>query len=198
MTNCSRFVDDQFNFDGTQVLHYSAKIQGRKRSLTVSLVGRVLPQDSLQLAMIDRMPEYNLAGTSLRIIQGDNPASFDATQTTSTMLRDMYQVTQNTINSQRETIDSLRTLTADIARNDTLGATITPEIKVLFPDVKDIAVTRAIVSDVADGRLDTLNVALVTYGKQMPKQQIEKFKEYLQARLRMSDIVIVGSNQLGK
>ncbi len=196
MAACGRFVDEQFNFDGTQVLHYNAKMQGRKRSLTVSLVGRILPQDSLHLAMIDRMPDYNIAGTSLRIVQGDNPGSFDVGQATSGMLRDMYQVTQNTINMQRETIDSLRTLTDNIARNDTLGATITPELKVLFPEVKDIAITRAIVSDVADGHLDTINVALVSYGRHVSSSQNEKFKSYLMARLGMRDIVIVGSDKL--
>lgn len=192
---CSRFVDDQFNFSGTQVLHYSAKMQGRKRSLTVSLVGRTLPEDSLQLAMIDRMNEYNLAGTSLKIIQGNASGQFDATQATSTMLRDMYQVTQNTINSQRETIDSLRAITTAIARNDTLGAIVSPELKVLFPEIKDIAITRAIVSEVDNNVLDTVNVALVGYNRPLSEQQAKKFKEYLEARLQLTDISIVSSRR---
>ncbi|MDE6276609.1 MAG: DUF389 domain-containing protein [Muribaculaceae bacterium] len=196
-TNCERFVDQQFNFSGTQVLHSSAVMEGNRKTLTVSLVGKIIPQDSLVLALTDRLPDYHLAGTALKIIQGDSPdARFDATQATSTMLRDMYQVTQNTINSQQQTIDSLRTITADIARNDTLGAAISPEIKVLFPEVAEIAITRAIVSNVASCRLDTLNVALVRYGRPMNTPQKEKFREYLQARLALKTITIIPADNI--
>lgn len=193
--NCERFVEQQFDFDGTQVLHSSAVMNGNHKTLTVSLIGKVLPQDSLVLALTDKLPDYNLGGTRLKIIQGDNPESmFDAKQATSTMLRDMYQETQNTINSQRLTIDSLRMMTAEIARNDTMGATISPEIKVLFPEVADIAVTRAIVSNVDTRHLDTLNVALVRYGRPMNSAQNSKFRKYLEARLSCRSIKIVNAD----
>lgn len=195
MANCDRFVEQQFNFEGTQVLHSSAKMQGNKKSLTISLVGKILPQDSLMLALTDRLPDYNLGGTRLRIIQGDNPdIGFDATQATSNMLRDMYQVTQNTINSQRETIDSLKALNAITAQNDTIGARISPEIKILFPEVRDIAISRVIVSDIETRGLDTVNVALVGYNRPMSHSQSQKFKEYLEARLAKPKITIVNSD----
>ncbi|MDE7155037.1 MAG: TIGR00341 family protein [Muribaculaceae bacterium] len=192
MTNCDRFVDQQFNFEGTQVLHTSAVMKGNNKTLTVSLIGRALPQDSLVLALTDRLPDYHLGGTRLKIIQGENSdGMFDATQATSTMLRDMYQVTQNTINSQRETIDSLRIVNENICRNDTMGATISPELKVLFPEVADIAITRAITSNVETGQLDTLNIALVHYSRTMNLAQREKFTKYLEARLSTKSIRIV-------
>lgn len=197
--NCERFVNEQFDFDGTQVLHSNASIKGKERSLTVSLVGRVLPQDSLLLALTDRLPQYHLAGTRLRIIQGETAESdFDATKATSGMLRDMYQVTQATISSQRETIDSLRAVNADVARNDTISATISPELRVIFPQVKDIAVTRAIVSNVATQRLDTLNVCLVKYGAPMSAASRERFRAYLEARLALKSITIVESTSLSR
>lgn len=190
--NCDRFVNDRFDFAGTQVLHSSAVMKGNQKTLTVSLVGRVLPQDSLMLALTDLLPEYHLGGTHLHIIQGDNSgAGLDAAQMTSTMLRDMYQVTQNTITAQRETIDSLRTANAVMAGNDTISATIAPEIKVLFPEIKDIAVTRAIVSNTETRQLDTMNIALVNYHRTMSHTQSEKFRQYLQARLNKPSITIV-------
>ena len=196
--NCEKFVSQQFNFPDTQVLHSVAKMDGKDKTLTVSLVGKILPQDSLTLALTDKLPDYHLGGTRLRIIQGDNPAAgFDATTATSTMLRDMYQVTQNTINSQRETIDSLRLANAACARNDTIGGAIAPEIKVLFPEVADIAVTRAIVSNISTARLDTMNVVLVNYRRNMNASTAEKFRKYLEARLGVKSISIVPSDKLG-
>lgn len=168
---------------------------GRK-SLTVSLVGRILPQDSLLLALTDKMNDYHIAGTKLRIIQGDNSSGFDVTQATSSMLRDMYQVTQSTITRQQEIIDSLRASTALMARNDTMSATISPEIKILFPNVKEIAITRGIASDIDSRRLDTINVALVEYSGPMSTAQTQKFREYLEARLNTHPITIVASKSL--
>lgn len=196
--NCDRFVSEQFDFPNTQVLHYASTMKGHNRFLTVSLVGRVLPQDSLMLALTDRLPDYHLGGTRLRIIQGDSDGgSFNAAQATSTMLRDMYQTTQSTIDAQRATIDSLRTITADIARTDTIGATLAPELRVVFPEVVDIAVTRAIVSNVVNHHLDTINVALVRYQNRVSSQRETKLREYLEARLAMKSITIVSSEAIG-
>ena len=196
--NCNRFVEQQFNFNGTQVLRSEAVMEGRNKTLTVNLVGRILPQDSLMLALTDLLPEYHLEGTRLRIVQGDSPdPGLDVTEATSSMLRDMYQITQSTINTQRETIDSLKTITSTMAHNDTIGATITPELKVLFPEVADIAVTRAIASNVSSGRLDTLNIALVRYNRQMSAPQAAKFREYIEARLSLPNIKIVPTDKIG-
>ncbi len=197
--NCEKFVEQQFNFEHTQVLHSSALMRGHDRTLTVTLVGRILPQDSLVLALTDKLPDYHLGGTRLRIIQGDAPeVDFDAASATSTMLRDMYQVTQSTINSQREMIDSLRAANAVMAANDTASAAISPELKVIFPEVSDIAVTRAIVSNVSTMKLDTLNVALVHYNRPMASSQRAKFREYLEARLSLKSVSIVSTNEIGK
>lgn len=190
--NCDRFVEQQFNFDGTQVLHFSAQMKGRDKTLTVSLIGKILPQDSLTLALTDRLPQYGLAGTKLKIIQGDMPTfDYDPRKETSTMLRDMYQVTQNTINEQRLTIDSLRNRMAVFERNDTIAGAIAPEIRVLFPEVDDIALTRTVVSNVASNKLDTVNVALVSYKRKMNREQSVKFRDYLIARLSVNSITLV-------
>ncbi len=191
-TNCSRFVDAECNFPATQVLNYKAEIGKDGHTLTVTLMGRVLPQDSLTVALADKMPLYHLAGTSLKIIQGDsyNP-QIDLTQTTSSMLRDMYAVTQNTISRQQVTIDSLRNAYATTMRNDSVSASVAPELKIVFPQVADIAITRCISCDVSSGALDTMNVALVQYKHHMTRSEEEKFREYLESRLRTSPITIV-------
>lgn len=197
MSNCNKFVDNEFTFPDTQVLSFKPSYHNGNGTLTVNLIGRTIPHDSLMLAMTDKLPQYHLAGTKLKISQGYNSnTEFDAAQATSTMLRDMYQVTQATITRQQTTIDSLRNINAQIARNDSMGAVIAPELKVLFPQVRDIAVTRGIVSNVYDGKLDTVNLALVQYSAAMSSAQAKKFKEYLEARLQIKDINIVLSTSL--
>ncbi len=192
-TECQRFVARECDFDGTQVLRSIADFDGgRKPELTISLVGRVLPQDSLLLALTDALPDYHLGGTRLRVIQGGDPGTAtDAAQLSGEMLRDMYTVTQDRIGRQAAEIDSLKAIVAATSRNDTLSATLVPELDVLFPDVRDIAVTRAISADVATRGLDTLDIAFVKLARPMPPATAEKFRDYLRARLSRPRLQVV-------
>lgn len=192
--NVGRFVNSEFHFTGTQVLDYKAKITNGEKLITVALIGKALPIDSVQLALTAQLPRYDLGGASLTIIQGDERTDFDPTAASSTMLRDIYQVTQATIDRQAATIDSLRAINAERERTDSMAAIISPELRVLFPQVKDIAITQGIISDVATGQLDTVGLALVQYNKPMDKATRTKFVKYLEARLGMPEISIVENN----
>lgn len=194
ITNCDRFVNTEFNFPNTQVLNYKPNYNKGNKQLTISLVGAPLPEDSLLLAMTDKLPDYHLGGTRLRIAQGIGSTMPDAESMSSSMLRDMYQVTQATIAGQQQTIDSLRTVCAAAAHNDTIGSVIAPELRVIFPQVRDIAFTRAIVSNVENGKRDTLNLVLAQYTSPMSKAQATKFREYLEARLDTRPITIVSGD----
>ena len=154
-------------------------------------MGAALPQDSLLSVMSARLPQYNLTGIALNIIQGNTGGDFDVSRATSTMLRDMYAVTQATISSQQAVIDSLRSICAVTARTDSMSAMVAPEIKVLFPQIREIAINRSIVCSVDSSRIDTLNVALVEYGRAMTSADERKFTEYLEARLRRAPFTIV-------
>ena len=189
--NCERFVASEFVFPNTSVLSYRSNWAKDQKTLTVALMGEPLAQDSLLAAMDARLPQYHLSGTRLKIIQGSQMQDVDMTKTTSSMLGDIYTMSQATINRQRSEIDSLQTRLAGVEASDTAGAMIAPEVKVMFPQVSDIAVTRAVICQVDSARLDTVSLALVTYSQPMPRSQQQKFREYLQARLHTTDIRIV-------
>ncbi|MDE6366723.1 MAG: DUF389 domain-containing protein [Muribaculaceae bacterium] len=189
--NCSHFVAEQFNFPNTQVLNYKTDISKQGNTLTIALMGTPLPEDSLLSAMTDKLPRYHLAGTTLRIIQGSTIQNIDVEKTSGAMLSSMYALTQQTIERQQSVIDSLRTRMAMIAANDSVGATMAPELKVVFPKVRDIAVTTAVVCSVDSARLDTLNLALVRYSAPMTAAETVKFRKYLEARLARSPIRLV-------
>lgn len=196
-SNCNRMISQLLDFPDTQVLSHTARYSRLNKSLTITLVGKRLPQDSLMLAVTDRLPQYGLEGTHVRIIQGqDGDVKFDPSEASSTMLRDMYQVTQATISRQQETIDSLRALNIDRQRADSMSARISPELRVLFPQVRDIAIVRSVVSDVQTARLDTINMVLVQYSSAMNASSSKKFKDYLEARLSTSPLTIVSTNEL--
>lgn len=185
-----QFVEKEFQFPATKVLSYSAKTVKGRHELTVTLIGRILPQDSLQLAMNGKLAKAGLGGTSLSIIQGDAP-SVGNNELSSSSVKDIYQVAQVTIGRQMSTIDSLRYILRERAEADTVGAAIAPEIEVLFPQVSQIAVTHPTFNNVASGAMDSTHVVLVKYASPMLPAAEKKFVKYLEARLGFKNINIV-------
>ena len=185
-----RFVNRECVFPATQVLSDKATIDGNQRQITITLIGQPLPVDSLELALSSRLQYYGLQGTRLTFIQGGNMSS---PTSQSENVRDIYQLTQATISRQQQTIDSLRSIVDDMRNRQDAGVKIAPEIRVLFPQVSDIAINTSIFSSVAGHKADTVNVALVHFSEPLPAPQLIKFREYLCARLGLTDIEIVNS-----
>lgn len=186
--NVENFIAQQCNFPATQVLaHSSAVIDGRKQ-LTITLIGRVLPTDSLELALTPRLAQYGLEGTHIHFIQGDAAASVDDSQNS---LRDIYSIAQNTITAQQHEIDSLKQRMSMANRIQDAGAQIAPELRVLFPEVEGIAISRDVYTSVATHRCDTINIAMVHFRRTMPAQRLDKFRQYLEARLSLPSIHIL-------
>lgn len=182
------FITDECQFPATQVLSHRIVTVGKSKELIITLIGRIMPSDSLELALTPRLSHYGLTGTRLVFIQGDTP-SVEPTSTDD--IRDIYLLTQNTITHQQHVIDSLRQeIKINSTANDA-GAKLTPELKVLFPQVTDIAVSRNIFSRISSGAADTVNVALVKFNKRLTPAENKKLQEYLAARLGLKSVQIV-------
>lgn len=187
--NATRFVNAEFDFPGTHVLGYNAAITHGDRTLTVTLIGRVLPVDSLELALNSRLKFYGMAGTVLNIVQGsDTPSASDLSGAS---MRDIYELAQNAIAAKQTTIDSLRAVMALRHADDSLALRISPELKVLFPQVRDISVNRSVFSNVDAMRLDTVSVAMVVFSGKVPQSTRARLCEYLQARLGLHSVSLV-------
>ena len=107
-------------------------------------------------------------------------------------VRDIYEMAQTSIADKQVTIDSLRAVIAENRINDTISGRIAPEVKVLFPQIRNLAVTRAIFGNIDTSRLDTVNVALVSYSSTpLPAAKQKELQRYLEARLRLPSISIV-------
>ena len=189
--NATNFVNQECEFPNTQVLSKEAYIDKGQRYIRIALMGKVLPADSLNEALSSRLGFYHLAGTKLIIVQGDAVNTGSAMTSSAS---DIYQLAQSTITRQQTCIDSLNTAIRQIEDARGVALKISPEIKVLFPQVEDIALASPVFSTVEDNRQDTVNVALVAFSSRMNTAQTEKFRKYLQARLGIPSISIVEVN----
>lgn len=185
--NAERFVADEFHFPQTHVLSSTTSWNSGHPRLTVTLIGQPLPQDSLLMALTSKLQYYGLSRASLDIVQG---ASLDQAGKNEN-LRDIYQLTQASLAQKQATIDSLTAIVRTAAAADSVAATLIPELKVVFPQVSDIAIARPIMAQADSEQLDTLNVALIHFSRPISNAQRAQLSEYLSARLRLRHIQIV-------
>lgn len=189
--DAERFVAAECRFPYTQVLSSKAYYDAGRPCLDLTLIGRALPADSLQLALSSQLANFGLEGTRLRIYQGETPSKDELLNVSSSSVKDIYQVAQNTITRQQVTIDSLRQITNDVERARSMAVTIAPEVKVMFPQIKDFALESTVFAEVGLGKADTVNVALVSFAAPMPAARRTQFKEYLEARLNLKNVEII-------
>lgn len=182
LAKASNFVQTEMIFPNTQVLSHNEYVKGRRHYIDVTLIGAALPKDSLQLAMLTKLDSVGLGGTVLNIKQG---FSIGAEGRDDTDPSQMFTVLQEEVLRRQQEIDSLRNVIASRTDFTSEGAAVMPELKVLFPEVRDMAVSRMVIP-AEKGGADTLRVAFVKAPAGLPAASRAKLIKYLEVRLRSS------------
>ena len=187
------FVQRECQFADAQVVSDRAYTAGGQKYISITLIGRPMPLDSLQEALTSRLSFYDLQGTKLKIVQGSMmtsdasaPASVGSHQEE---IDQIYRKAQASVDMQQAEIDSLRGVIEASGIN--AGHELGPELRVLFPAVTSLAVGRDLLIDIDQQHTDTLTVALYRARTELSPDEKRKFKEYLEARLQIKDINIV-------
>lgn len=187
--NAARFVQEECVFPDTHVLSSKPVWNIKESVLSITLLGQPLPQDSLLLALSSKLRMYNLQGTKLNIVQGGSvmaPIEIEATS-----VSDIYRVTQAALAAKQETIDSLKNVVKAHDTANSQAASIMPELRVIFPQITDIAISRTLLAQSDTTALDTLNIALVKLSVPIGEARRQELARYLSARLQLSSIRIV-------
>lgn len=183
----SEFVENQFVFPNTQVLSHREYIEGNTRRIDVTLIGEALPKDSLQLAMVNKMDSVGLGGTLLTIKQGFSMAN--GKELDSEDHGQFYALMQNEIAQRQEEIDSLKSIVSLHKQFSDESVRVSPEVKVLFPAVKDIALARMVASAVGNDQVtDTIDMMFVNAPAGLTAADRRKLTEYVEVRLNRKNI----------
>ena len=187
--NAQRFVAREMNFSGTQVLSETATDKDGRRSLEVVLVGRLMSQDSLMAALTPRMAHYGLGGVKLTVIQGGHSVitkvSDNATVT------EVFNAAQKTLQERQATIDSLHSVLAGVERRDSISSVMAPELKIVFPALEDISISRNVFCNVQTGVRDTTELALVRFSRDVSDAERNKLREYIEARIQVRNVKLI-------
>ncbi len=95
---------------------------------------------------------------------------------------------QQEVSTRQNVIDSLRTIIGNDRLAASAGVQLVPEVKVLFPTIEDLAVSKVVASSVSSSSTDTLNMIFVNAPKGLTPVERNKLKEYVGVRLNEHNI----------
>lgn len=186
LEEATEFVKTEMVFPNTQVLTHEEYVKGGKRYIDVNLIGEALPKDSLQLAMMNKLDSVGLGGTVLNIKQG---FSLSHNQLDEDVNADkFYNMMQSEISNRQNTIDSLKSILALHKQFSDYAVILAPEVKVLFPGVKDMALSSMVASSVGKTSTDTLSMLFVNAPSGLSASDRSKLIEYVEVRLEKKNI----------
>lgn len=99
-----------------------------------------------------------------------------------------YQLMQAEIGRRQMTIDSLRNVLSAHNQFSDESVRISPEVKVLFPSVKDLALSRMVASSVTHSQTDTISMIFVNAPKGLTSGERKKLTDYIKVRLGQKTI----------
>ena len=175
------FVENEMVFPNTQVLSHKEYIKGDKRYIDVTLIGEALPKDSLKLAMMNKLDSVGLGGTVLNIKQGFALTRNDINDEINSDR--FYQMMQTEIDRRQTVIDSLRNVISQTEQFSDESVRVSPEIKVLFPTVKDIALTHMVAATTGSDKTDTVSMIFVNAPQGLTPSERQKLTDYIKVRL---------------
>lgn len=187
VTRASEFVEKEFVFPNTQVFSHREYVENGQRYIDVNLIGAALPMDSLKLAMLTKLNSNGLGGTNLTIKQGFGISSaIPQSKDDESLMR----LLESELSHRQATIDSLRNIIAADNSFSGQSAVIAPEVRVLFPEVKALALSDIIAANMTSDTTDTLAMAFVDAPSGMNAAQRMKLAEFLQVRLKRKSVNI--------
>ncbi len=190
-TNASRFIKNEFNFPNTLVVDRYVKTENPERRIEVSLIGKEISEEVI-VSLKEKMLHYGLHDVPLVIHQGFGKEDIEMQNDVSNMLlQDYYMQNKQRIASQEKEISVLRERLNSYLLYDTIGHQVTPEVKILYPSVKSLAISRVIRNQVDSLRADTLYVAIVAFEQRLTEKEEYQFSAWLAARIGVKELKLI-------
>lgn len=191
MNKASEFVASQLNFPGTEIFSHKEYIEGTARHIDVTLIGTRLPQDSIELVAMKRLSAAGLGGTQLTLRQGFQGEPSSAGAERGDDVSRMYSLMQAQITGMQSQNDSLRSELKSAHHIADAAVRFAPELKVVFPGISDMAVSRTVVASL-DQTLspDTVTVVMVKTSQWIGEAERKRLGEYVAVRLHEPHVAV--------
>ncbi len=177
----NRFINEQLSFENTQVLDRKVTREGKGGEIRVILIGQEVSEEAIATAR-GKLKEYNLSHAELTVLQGMNNETLDISSIRAMVMEDFYQNSEQLITEQRQHITRLETDLEAYQKYDEMGRAMVPELQVLYPGVKTVALARALELSVAGSQADTVTLVVLRADTLPGAAEKQKMASWLKAR----------------
>ena len=188
------YVNTELAFPNTQILSKTITNTSDKKEIKVVLIGDNVSDSTIESAR-NRLPNYGLKDVSLVVQQGFSEQETDINKLKSLLMQDLYKNSEQVLRTQAMQIDSLQRELKSYHDDRLLAEQIKPEVKVLFPFVREISCTHTCLIPVDS---DTPEPNMLIYVKSSDKISAEnkrKLTEWLSARTQVKTIKLLIENE---
>ena len=184
------FVNKELDFPNTQVLSKTIAVDtaGRKE-INVVLLGEAVPDMMIETARA-RMRDYGLGGIGLNIQQAFG-SDVDVNELKAVLMKDLYKNNEELVQAQAMQIDSLKHTVDRYRRASHLALSLTPELRVLYPQVERLACTPTIIANTAEDKPDTVLLVYVKVKDALTPDEQRKLSQWMAARTEEKDIKLI-------
>ncbi len=187
----SNFINTEFNFEGTQVLSDQLLIsKDGSKTLEITLIGEEISEDTIN-KIRSSMPDFGLKDIELDVTQEYSDMYHKKSDFSENIVKDILYEGKRRMRSQSDTIQRMENELNAYRRIDSMSLRIAPEIKILFPEVAEIAIANTLVNNIDSSKSQQITIAMIKTNSYLADPQKEKLKEWLEARIETKNIELI-------
>lgn len=184
------FVADELSFPNTQILSKTVTDTSDKKEVKVVLIGETVPETMIANARA-KMPKYGLKNVGLVVQQGFGQEATDINELKSLLMQDLYKNSEEVLRAQSFQIDSLKRDLNKYHSYNHLTSELMPEMKVLFPYIKEVSCAHTYLMDMDSIKPDTVLLVYLKSKEKVREAEQEKIKKWLAARVEQKKIKLI-------
>lgn len=174
------YVNTELAFPNTQILSKTITNTSDKKEIKVVLIGDNVSDSTIESAR-NRLPDYGLKDVSLVVQQGFSEQETDINKLKSLLMQDLYKNSEQVLRTQAMQIDSLQRELKSYHDDRLLAEQIKPEVKVLFPFVREISCTHTCLIPVDSDTQKPIMLIYVKSSEKISAENKRKLTEWLSA-----------------
>ena len=156
----------------------------------VVLIGETVPETMIANARA-KMPKYGLKNVGLVVQQGFGQEATDINELKSLLMQDLYKNSEEVLRAQSLQIDSLKRDLNKYHSYNHLTSELMPEMKVLFPYIKEVSCAHTYLMDMDSIKPDTVLLVYLKSKEKVREAEQEKIKKWLAARVEQKKIKLI-------
>lgn len=190
-SHIDNFIAAEFNYDGTEVFSNQViKEKNGDKTLEVTLIGQELPEATIN-GIRSSMPEFGLKDIKLKVIQEYSDLATTNKSFSDDIVKDILYENKKRMRSQSDSIQKIENQLLTYRRIDSMSLKISPEIKILFPEVSEIAIAKTLVNNISSSKSEQITIAMIKTNSYLAAPQKEKLREWLEARIDTKNIELI-------